>query len=106
MKQVLIALLQSLIKTLEDDKCQVSDRQAMQFVEMAKAVTQERNIYSKTEVADLLHVSTKTVERYIQDGKLSPGRKRRGHATLYWTGYDISECKERLDEARWQHINN
>lgn len=103
MKRVLIGLLQSLIKTLEDDKCQISDRQAVMFIEMAKSVAEERNAYTKTEVADRLHVSTKTVERYIHEGLLSPGRKRRGHTTLYWTGFDISECQEKLDEKRWRN---
>lgn len=102
MKRVLINLLQSLIKTLESDKCQVSDRQAVMFIEMAKSVAEERNIYTKTEVADRLHVSTKTVERYIHEGLLSPGRKRRGHTTLYWTGFDISECQERLEDRKFR----
>jgi hypothetical protein len=101
MKRVLINLLQSLIKTLESDKCQVSDRQAVMFIEMAKSVAEKRNIYTKTEVADRLHVSTKTVERYIHEGLLSPGRKRRGHTTLYWTGFDISECQERLEDRKF-----
>lgn len=103
MKRILIDLLQSLIKTLESDKCQVSERQAVMFIEMAKSVAGERNTYTKTEVADRLHVSTKTVERYIHEGLLSPGRKRRGYTTLYWTGFDISECQEKREEKRWKN---
>lgn len=101
MKQVLIAMLKTLIQILESDECKLSDRQAYCFIEMAKRVAEERESFTKTEVAERLHCSTKTVERHIRDGFLKPGKKRRGHTSLYWTGYEISECKERLADRDW-----
>lgn len=101
MKQVLITILKSLIELLESDECKLSDRQAYHFIEVAKLIAQERESFTKTEVAEHLHCSTKTVERHIHDGLLCPGTKRRGHTSLYWTGYEISECKERLAERDW-----
>ncbi len=101
MKQVLISMLKSLIDILESDECKLSDRQVYHFIEMAKHVAEERESFTKTEVAERLHCSTKTVERHIRDGLLCPGAKRRGHTSLYWTGYEISECKERLAERDW-----
>ncbi len=101
MKRALIAILKSFIQLLESEECKLSDRQAYHFFEMAKLVAQERESFTKTEVAEFLHCSTKTVERHIHDGLLNPGKKRRGHTSLYWTGYEISECKERLAEREW-----
>lgn len=46
----------------------------------------------KTEVADLLGVTTRTVDRYVRRGVLGAGRKRRGHKTLYWLMGDVEDC--------------
>lgn len=46
----------------------------------------------KTEVADLLGVTTRTVDRYVRRGVLCAGRKRRGHKTLYWLMGDVEDC--------------
>lgn len=49
------------------------------------------NTLTKSEVAEMLHCTTKTIERMINDGRFPNGRKRVGHKTLYWTLYDVKQ---------------
>lgn len=50
----------------------------------------------KTEVAGMLGVTTRTVDRYVRRGLLGAGRKRRGHKTLYWLADDVEACAAAL----------
>lgn len=54
----------------------------------------------KSEVAGLLGVTTRTVDRYVRRGLLHAGRKRRGHKTLYWLLGDVGGCLSALEEDK------
>lgn len=62
----------------------------------------------KTEVAGMLGVTTRTVDRYIRRGLLGAGRKRRGHKTLYWLAEDVEGCAAALckDKRKRRHDND
>lgn len=96
MKDLLISLLQTIIAKLKDKDCVISDDVALDLIALGEKLVEDNNPISKTEASDLLHCSTKTVERLVAEGLLHKGRKRPGHSTLYWKLADITECKRTL----------
>lgn len=96
MKQLIINMLKLAIKRLGEDDCMVPDDTALRILEIGERMNSSNEPLSKTEVADLLHCSTKTVERHIHDGLLCKGRKKPGHNTLYWKLEDVLQCRKKL----------
>lgn len=96
MKDLLISLLQTISAKLKDKDCVISDDVALDLIALGEKLVEDNNPISKTEASDLLHCSTKTVERLVAEGLLHKGRKRPGHSTLYWKRADITECKRTL----------
>lgn len=100
MKQLIIKMLNDVIDRVERDDCDLSEDTALLFFEFAERLSLSSEPLTKTEVAELLHCSTKTVERYVKDGCLAPGRKKLGHVSLYWRRSDVAECKRRLKNRK------
>ena len=96
MKDLLISLLQTIIAKLKDKDCVISDDVALDLIAFGEKLVEDNNPISKTEASDLLHCSTKTVERLVAEGLLHKGRKSPGHSTLYWKRADITERKRTL----------
>lgn len=96
MKEILISLLKTAIAKIKDDDCVVADDVAIDILAFGRKLVEDNNPITKTEVADMLHCSTKTVERLVTEGVLRKGRKRMGHTTLYWKRADVVECKRNL----------
>lgn len=97
MKQLIIKLLQGIIDGLERDDSDIPEESALIFLEFAERLSHSCEPLTKTEVAELLHCCTKTVERYVKEGYLAPGLKRFGHLSLYWRHSDVAECRRRLE---------
>ena len=76
MKDLLISLLQTIIAKLKDKDCVISDDVALDLIALGEKLVEDNNPISKTEAFDLLHCSTKTVERIVAEGILHKGRKR------------------------------
>lgn len=91
LKKFLISTLKDLITRLESDECKLSDQIIFDIMEFAQKCNDEQKPLTKSEVAEMLHCTTKTIERMISDGRFPNGRKRVGHKTLYWTLYDVKQ---------------
>ena len=105
MKDLLISLLQTIIAKLKDKDCVISDDVALDLIALGEKLVKDNNPISKTEASDLLHCSTKTVERLVADGLLHKGRKRTWHSTLYWKRADIAERKRALKKL-WRKLGD
>lgn len=89
-------ILEKALGRVRKGECNVSDELVAKVVKICEEETDEHRPLVKTEVADRLNVTTRTVDRYIRHGVLSKGRKRIGHKSLYWLKSDIDKCKARL----------
>lgn len=93
-------MVKSILESLEREDCTLSEHVAYDIMKLAQRINEEQVPFTKTEVANMLHCSTKTVDRYVRDGLLTEGRKRAGHQSLYWYGRDVNECKMKLKEKK------
>lgn len=93
-------LLTDMLGRVRSGECKVDDDLIVKVVKVCEEEADERRPLVKTEVAERLGVTTRTIDRYIKAGLLRNGRKRRGHKTLYWLKSDIDGCKVKLHKAQ------
>lgn len=92
----LIAVLETALRRLRSGECDLDDAAAARLVRAFHEESDERRPLVKTEVAAVLGVTTRTVDRYVAMGTLCKGRKRASHKTPYWLKRDVDECREAM----------
>lgn len=93
-------MLADVLGRVRSGECKVDDDLIVKIVKVCEEEADERRPLVKTEAAERLGVTTRSIDRYIKAGLLHKGRKRRGHKSLYWLKSDIDEYKEKLHKAQ------
>ncbi len=92
----LIAALETALRRLRAGECDLDDAAAARLVRAFHEESDERRPLVKTEVAAMLGVTTRTIDRYVATGTLRKGRKRASHKTPYWLKCDVDECRDAM----------
>jgi len=68
-----------------------------------KAVTRADNrshILSSSQVATLLHISKKTLDRMIKDGRIPEPNRHPSNNWRFWTTHDVEEIQQAMEGER------
>jgi excisionase family DNA binding protein len=67
---------------------------------MAIRTDTRSHILTSSQVASLLGVSKKTLDRMIKDGRIPEPNRKAGNNWRYWTLQDLDEIRRSLQEPR------
>ena len=78
-KDIVVSFLKDSIKKIEHDECSLSDQELQHLASNIIHIK-----INKTEAAEILGISTRTLDRKINLGEVPAGRKDLGSNSLYW----------------------
>lgn len=79
LKKIIAQQLRIAAGKIESNSCGLNETEIIQLVQ--SVMHQE---LTKSESAQFLNMSTRTFDRYIEKGLISPGHKRKGSTQLLW----------------------
>lgn len=92
--------LRTIIKQLEkginqviNGECNYIDVDKKEILENLSAIISPQRLFSKYQVAKMLKVSEKQIERYVKEGKLEKPIKQQGFKELGWSKLMVEKCK-------------
>lgn len=79
LKNVVANFLEESAKKIRKDECGLDDKEIQYLASQIIHIK-----INKTETANILGISTKTLERRVNSGEIPPGNKDIGSNNLYW----------------------
>lgn len=91
-KHIVSKCLRDYATKVDNDECGLDDSE---ILELASHLIHIK--VNKSQAADFLGISTRTLDRRIESGKLPPGRKDYGNNSLYWFKDELIDLSNECD---------
>lgn len=93
-------LLQKVIDDIDAGNSSMSEKEAMEVIDLIRRYTGKTQRMSKYQACRHLNISRATFDNYVREGLLPKGRKEAGFKELSWEQKDLDEFVKQHENKR------
>lgn len=94
--QMLDNAIMEIHERIMSGRCLTNKQQVMQMNTFLQMICNKDEGMSFAEACSYVHVRPSTFRKYVKDGKLPEGKKRKGFTEKFWYAKDLDEYIDRL----------
>lgn len=98
MLNVIKTLLRKILNDIDAGNSNVSEKEAIEIVNVIKSYTDKTQRLSKYQACQKLNISRATFDNLVREGIIPRGQKIAGFKELFWTEKDLKEAKDKKNK--------